>query len=1272
MPRSQQCAAMTSDLFTALVRASRGILFQLACAAVVTLCWQPVQATAGDDLAAALADLDRTAVAARRSRDFALVEEQRLGRLELLAGAADESPWARGFLALGKADELIATMKYRECCELLRETWKPFASSTEGVVFGDIAVKMFECCMAAQSIHPDCLDDDNADRIATHQELLTAITTAAARDSCATEAGAALAYLTRPDPREAFLRAEVRPSIQARNRQLLAIAAAPDPLLPWSGAAELLKAQSTTAVLGDLVYLPTFLEANRQAAFTGWDAHHNPVHLIYGRLFLMLLPGEGQQMTPHAVYVDSKGAWRRAILRIVRYGLEDAIPLLQPATAMASNSGSVCGGPSPGPAPAAAPAGIDRATMPAAGSVGIARILDVATPISEFAIGATMLRLHEVPPERMVDAVTNLPIIGVDRWQTIVTAAKTLAKNPALHTDVPPGPALLLPQPSVRQQWFLNSLDAITKDIAVRRPTASVVPTVPIPLDALRLFLVVCDPPVRENFEPPFLKDDQQRSFVPLADGRRLLIDAARGVVEIDSPTAKACMPMQLSKTPLPLIMSTDAGKKYMAMLASSGYSRQASLDEFSRAVADPAYVPSKLAAAWARARKGEQPAGAATNQAANADPMTALREVYQSRGFRHLISPRQEFISAPTFIPVDGGAAAATPTEGNDASFRILTAQGDEADQAAIYTTTQYRSLYKTLFMELLPQAAALHPCLPIWTAIDQARTQLEALPFVAQPVATATPAPPPAPPPPPPPVPADTTAEPKPIVIDTGKLAKDLAAWHMEAFLPGPPPAGAAVIPAERIPAALSSLLSLYHEEARRQFVGGNLHRSAVLYQDIGRRLATVLRCDPRLQASPDQEQLADFTQAIVTRAAIQDFEIIVRGEQSCILDAAGLHPAAEHLRRSLIDRVQLGTLPLIEQIGDTARGVGLHPAPELTSARERIETLLAHIASLRLGDATAAKRAAMEPPDLQAAAVLEKIRAAVVLRSGEKPGKPTDNDAVLDDLVEELHRCSPSIGDWCAEKAFLCSALPEHLVTARTSISLETFCPATVTDRSTDYRRSLRQLLPDGIAARLQQWLALPTAEAAAHPDAGVHNFLLGWFWLERGNETDARTAFMAGARAFEAIAARDRTQLGLSARRNAIFMALGASSIVESQPAALGLQGVFLEDLRLQMLLWKRQWSLLGQSSRDAQRESDRLGEGIAIVRSALQRQDMRDANRYYFFDYRFQYGAVPDTLFAAVAEDRPYSEGHSLLPRANFKQPEEFDEEILASGTPSQP
>ena len=1265
---------MTPARFAARPRDLLSRTARLAVVIAAVAIWQPAPASHADDLTAALKEIKANASEAKKSRDFSLVEEERQGRLEMLADATDDSPWVRGFLSLGKADELIATMQYAECCTLLRASWEPFATPPDGLVFGDIALKMFECCMAALTIHPDCLDDGNPKRIATRQELQTMVNAAAAGDPCVTEAVVAAAYLTDLDPAEAFLPAEVRPSVQSRTQRLLTVTHAPDgnePLLPWHGAAELLKARSTVSIIDDLVYRPAFLRAPRRGSLTGWDAHNNVVHLVYDRLFLMLLPTEGGQMAVHAVYLDPKGAWRRAVIRLIRYGTESNEPT-PPGNTNPSNANP--GSTNAGSAPAnSCEAAAMQAGAPAnppassAGSTAVVRALDAAKPLAEFAVGTNLLRLHALPPEQMVEAVTTLPVIGVDKWQTIVTAAKQLAKNPGTGGATTLGPALLLPQSAARLPWFFNSLDAIQKDAAARKPPAS---SMPIPLESMRLLLVVCEPALRDTFQPPFLHDEQQRPFVALADGRRMLINANRGIVEIPGRTATECIPLQLSTTPDTILTATPSGRQYMALLASSGYSRPLALAEFIHAAADPTYVPPKLSNALSRSRKADRGLPPAPQQAAMADPLASLRETFQTQGFRHLLTPRNEFVVPPETLgagaesPVAGGTSAA---ERADSPFRILAAGGENTERAAPYTTAQYQRLYDTLFLDFFQRAVANHPCLPVWTAIDQARAQLAPLPFIP-PTAPSPPSPPPPPPPPLPPQPADPNAvvPPNEIVIDTSKLTKDLAAWHREAFLPPPPTSGQAA-PVERMPAALSSLLALYHEEARRQFAKGDLHRAAVLYQDLGRRLAAPPRCDPRLQSPPDGSQLAAFTQAVVANTTVQEHEIIVRGEQSCVLDAAGLRPQAERLRRSVIDRLEIGILPLLDQLADTATGVGLHPSDELTAGRERIDSLRAQIAALPSADSRAIATEAAGEPSPQAAAILDKIRSEIAARSAEKPGAPADDGMTLDRLVAELRSQPRRLSDWCAEKLLFQAALPEHLLAAHTVIPLEMFCPAKAYDRAAGFRNEPRLLLSEDLTTRMQQWLSLPSAEAAVRPDAGENNFLLGWFWLERGNPERAHAAFAAAARAFDATASRDRTVAGLVARRNAMFVALGAASIVDPDPQSLGLQVGALEDLRLQMLLWKRQWSLLGQPARDAQREFDHLVEGSGAVRSAWQRQEMRDANRYYFFDYRFQHGAVPDALVSAIADNLDYAEGRAQLPRADFKPPQGFDAAIMKPG-----
>ena len=272
-------------------------------------------------LDATLQALHEKARDAREKRDFGRVEELRIERLSALAATAAsdtkeaaESPWVAGAKAIAEADSLIKGMQYEKACEVLKTAWQPFMKTArDKPVFGDIAMKLFEATQAALAVYPEFPAVDAG-------MLRQAVQLAADADPCAVEALAADAFLTTPDPGEAFERAELRPSLGARNRRLLGIshdAASDIRPLPWHAPTEYLKAKSSSFVLGDLGYYKRFLDPRH--ALRGRDAYGEPISVVMGGSLLLSAPdGEGPKRPFIAEYDPKTGRWLRLRPRILR------------------------------------------------------------------------------------------------------------------------------------------------------------------------------------------------------------------------------------------------------------------------------------------------------------------------------------------------------------------------------------------------------------------------------------------------------------------------------------------------------------------------------------------------------------------------------------------------------------------------------------------------------------------------------------------------------------------------------------------------------------------------------------------------------------------------------------------------------------------------------------------------------------------------------------------------------------------------------------------
>ena len=247
-----------------------------ASALVIAVCGKMVLAAEFERL---IEDIHEKAESARVEKDFETVESLRMSRLDLIRQSQDAGVWRRGLNAIDEARTLVKRMRYEDACTKLLEAWRDCeAASKDGLpVFGDVAFELFLSAEAAKSVHSQVT-------VASDDVVRRAIKRAVKDDPCQVESLAADAFLTTPNPDEAFDKMESRPSLRARNQQLLALSypkGARSQLRPWHAVVEHLKAENYESVLADLQYLPGFL--NPRTRVSGRDR--------YGERFCVVLSG---------------------------------------------------------------------------------------------------------------------------------------------------------------------------------------------------------------------------------------------------------------------------------------------------------------------------------------------------------------------------------------------------------------------------------------------------------------------------------------------------------------------------------------------------------------------------------------------------------------------------------------------------------------------------------------------------------------------------------------------------------------------------------------------------------------------------------------------------------------------------------------------------------------------------------------------------------------------------------------------------------------------
>lgn len=247
----------------------------------------------------------------RGAGELDLVEAARRVRLtlveQLLANGFVENSWAKAAKAIAVVDGytskdqqvlgLIDRLEYKAAYGLLAATAAEIKADGQ-VVPSELAARLFEVTQQAAALGSQVFEEDGDDGFASRKELVALLEEVSDTDPAGLILQPMLAYLQKPDPSEAFLRAEVRKSLVRRQEMLVGIGhsailknvkGAPRPannvavvagqifssrypgglsnnshsvtesgnapVQPWHAGVELCKQQSLSAVLADIGFV---------------------------------------------------------------------------------------------------------------------------------------------------------------------------------------------------------------------------------------------------------------------------------------------------------------------------------------------------------------------------------------------------------------------------------------------------------------------------------------------------------------------------------------------------------------------------------------------------------------------------------------------------------------------------------------------------------------------------------------------------------------------------------------------------------------------------------------------------------------------------------------------------------------------------------------------------------------------------------------------------------------------------------------------------------
>lgn len=490
---------------------------------------------------------------------------------------------------------------------------------------------------------------------------------------------------------------------------------------------------------------------------------------------------------------------------------------------------------------------------------------------------------------------------------------------------------------------------------------------------------------------------------------------------------------------------------------------------------------------------------------------------------------------------------------------------------------------------------------------------------------------------------------------------------------------------------------LLNMYVLQAYKDADDGNLHRAHVLLRDVmgvmneERATATNAGVESLRQfflEVPDDTRLEQFARRLEDYISIQEEKILLHGEHAAVLNAAGLTDAAEFTRSKLVTQFDLITLPLINQAILRGESYGFRPPAQLQTTRRR---LAAHAAALRESqpkenDNLFCTSAIWSPVDRS---YLDQLRAFTETWS-EDDGKAKPARTSVEKQVNELWRMKRPIPEWLREKTVCLKHSPNFLVNAN-AVSLAYLAAAS----PVIYQADGKMFSVDNFSRVLedQKRLAAVVSWCKGNPlpaeiNDGTGHFLLGWYWLESERPDLARAAFVAGAehlletvRAVDVEAMRVKAQENakdllrvLEAELNAYRLLMAASMITTCPPGAVNdSRDSYLPQLEVLLLGWKQSWLKCGFPQTPADEVIGRFA--VAARENAIGLYGpLRDGgtalpgDRYFFYDYRFDHGPVPDIVVGKASADKMLE--NSALPELNkdgkllsfmrsFQMPKEF-------------
>jgi|694.fasta_scaffold14562_5 hypothetical protein len=1251
------------------------------------------------------------AAKAREKGDLEEVERIRLVRLEELREfAADDSARSslldarRALISVDGSDEtpgLVNSLQYDEAAKVLHDAWTNMvAAAPNGPILGEVAVRLFELVHQKAAFWAGASATDAAAKPPVgDRELLEILTKAQQCDSCCVASTPLIEWLKPLDPKESFLRAEVRPAFKARQERLLSVShpllvattaqtgntspnadalpaseGAERPVLPWHAATEYLKAQSyqllidETDILEDVLQNWYSLSGNTinyiipRRALKGVDANGNRFEMLYGRLMLTSIIDRENRRRPATLLLDNKGDWEQRILDLL-YREPSDTELKDDAVKEAHNL-------------------VMRLEVLEKWNLGGKDFRLCAYPIHDtdrlLKLRAKLLCLKDST------ALAKLRFKHANN--DLNSLIRLLDDRPgAFNTD--PRLQIELVQVSASKDRTLHPLIELTK-------------THPLLVVLSRSSRAPNGPAFFNKNGIPFLRLQDRSSLFFQLEGE------GSPICYRDTPFGRLCYPLTADGIPSAVVLGCGAGKCMTHLLGQAGYARddaaavvrnwistkQIPKDFVSfiqaKANATQETIEKRLAGLVDATRESELGLKLEDKDGHISIPAELIGN-FLLFGYRHFYDNRGNIFysaslrdSRPILCP-DGGYAEKNPpsqkTSEPEHAFAMVQPDGRPIDVNQLYSFDDFVRMKASKSNEYLIESLMYAPSFGTYELMIDDASRPFVHPDDKSPIPIEKPKGKEGSGRKPPPVMGELQTELKKPVAPwlvsnqenqlatltnlhnayfsliknvSGSLHKAAndeksKAVFNDAFERRRWIARTSINSASR--ADIDALFAIQLASARLYAKQRHFHRAVIYYNDLLERLPSRGLSDPYKTLLEQIPTTADGLAAVAAlRNRIDELNrlICIQAELGGVLLHAGKPESAQAIFSRIVDDYTYFVWPTFEIMRHLLTSYGLQMEEDCERAVSRLKEVAELSASiirqhklavdwrvLPVGEKVATQR--QLEPVVELCELIELSTSGK--RLGEAQSKELERLRRLDQQLDrpadfrywlERKKTMLGAGNNADRQDLACQMRIATGYDVRNSCPLE-FLP---TARFSEPRDVWADLIQDCSVDEVLQWCEIPAHQANNEPLSRQASFLIAWYWADLGDYPKSRAALINLCCAHRDCAdkAGEKGQVELVHRLN-IFRAIAtASCLSQSVPGVRAARVDFTDALRLQSLMWEREWLAAGLPHHEASKQADELDEVITEAQFALTRVvDEDQSQRYFFPDYTCDFGGIPN-------------------------------------------